>query len=231
MGHKHNIYDTDLHFKIDPITRNITSESGKVTLMQNDHNSERFTFEIPRYIEGHDMSLCNEVQVHYINRDSTDKRSQSVDVYPITDLQVSPDSDDVVIGSWLISQNATKYAGPLTFVVRFACSSDNGELQYQWFTNIFSVIQIAKGIYNVDVATNDDDTDLLAAWKIEILENTMPYVVDTVKEANKTLAELNKKVSETEFVANFETGNLEYTNPNYIFTINIQTGNLEWEVA
>ena len=48
MAHIHSVYDNDTHFKIDPATRQISNESGKVVLMQNDHNSERFTFEIPR---------------------------------------------------------------------------------------------------------------------------------------------------------------------------------------
>lgn len=34
MAHKHSIYDTDPHFKIDPATRAIQNESGKVKLMQ-----------------------------------------------------------------------------------------------------------------------------------------------------------------------------------------------------
>lgn len=57
MAHKHPIYDTDPHFKIDGDTRVIINASDvKVALMQGDHNSERFTFEIPRYVDGHDMS-------------------------------------------------------------------------------------------------------------------------------------------------------------------------------
>lgn len=177
MAHKHSVYDTDLHFKIDNVTRNITSESGKVILMQNDHNSERFTFEIPRMVDGHDMSVCNLVEVHYINTDSANKRNQMKDVYPITDLQISPYSDDVVIGSWLISQNATMYAGTLHFLIRYACiADDNTTIDYQWFTNIYSVITIAKGIYNTDVVTDEGDSDTLAAWKAEVMAMVQPHV-------------------------------------------------------
>ena len=235
MSHPHTIYDSDLHFKIDPVTRKITSQSGKVSLMQYDHNSERFTFEIPRMIEGHDMSISDSVEVHYINTDSKNKRDQNIDIYPVTDLQLSPDSEDVVIGSWLISQNATKYSGSLTFTIRFACHSDANELVYQWFTDIYSVITISKGIYNVDVATHNGDTDLLAQWKQDILDNTVPYVqniakdaMNALKEANETLKEVSEMVVDTEFTPNFETGDLEYTGFNFDFKINDQTGNLEW---
>ena len=62
MGHTHAVYDSDTHFLIDPITRAITNaNNAKTALMQHDHNSERYTFECPRYIEQHDMSKCNRV--------------------------------------------------------------------------------------------------------------------------------------------------------------------------
>lgn len=173
MAHLHSVYDTDLHFIIDPVTRKISSESGKVTLMQNDHNSERFTFQIPRTIEGHDMMQCNVVEVHYVNQSSTNKADESIDVYPVTDLQISPNApeEDVVIGSWLVSQNATTYSGQLHFVMRFACiDEETSEIQYQWFTDIYSVISIAKGIYNVNVVTDETYSDTLAAWKREIMD-------------------------------------------------------------
>lgn len=291
MAHKHSIYDSDLHFIIDPITRKIKSESGKVILMQNDHNSERFTFQIPRYIEGHDMSLCNTTEIHYVNTDSENKRNQNEDIYPVTDLQVSPESEDIVIGSWLISQNATTYSGALNFIMRFACVNDKQELEYQWFTDVYSVIQIAKGIYNVDVMTNNDDPDLLAAWKNECLElttnatteicnkaiekttsirdeavdtlsgirneavdtmnnicseaktemvevrdeavtaitNIRNEAIDTSNETDEAISEFSKKLSDTVFMVNFETGDLEYESQNYTFSVNPVTGNLEWE--
>lgn len=168
MIHPHNIYDTDQHFIVDPITRRITSESGKVTLMQNDHHAERFTFELPRYMEGHDMSL-SEVQVHYLNHDSKNKTAFNADVYPITDLQVSPDSDDVVIGSWLISHNATKFVGSLHFALRFVCY-EGEDIVYQWFSDVYTGIKVAESIYNVDVLVDEYDMDLLEAWKRQILE-------------------------------------------------------------
>ena len=58
MTHGHNVEDTYSRFIINPITRAIRNESSKkVSLIQLDHNSARFTFECPRYIEEHDYSL------------------------------------------------------------------------------------------------------------------------------------------------------------------------------
>lgn len=63
MAHKHPVYDTDAHFKINHITRSITTQDDLKTIMQGDHNSERFSFEIPNVIDGHDMKLCNKVLI------------------------------------------------------------------------------------------------------------------------------------------------------------------------
>lgn len=166
--HMHSIYDSDLHFVINPITRKITSESGKVSLMQYDHNSERFTFEIPRYIEGHDMSLTDEVEIHYINAGG--RGAENRDIYRVDDLQVSPDSSDVVICSWLISKNATSYVGSLSFIVRFVCYSDE-EIEYQWFSDIYNVVKIVEGIYNSDVLPDDYPIDIVESWKRDIVKS------------------------------------------------------------
>lgn len=233
MSDKHQVIDADKHFVIDPITRTVNNESGKLVLMQNDHDSERFTFEIPRYVEGHDMSLCNVVQIHYNNIDSS-RRYQNSDIYVVDDLAITAGEDgseDTVTGSWLISMNATEFAGSLEFIVRFACVQKDGTIDYQWFSNVYSMVQVIRGIYNVDVVTNFDDKDILTAWKREILEETLPQVVDLVREAEETLTQLSQKTAGTYFSVNFETGNLEYTSPNYTFSINRETGNLEWEVA
>lgn len=166
MAHIHSVYDGDTHFTIDPITRKIKNTTGKVVLMQNDHNSERFTFELPRYIDGHDMSLCNKVEVHYINIDAKDK-TQTNGVYPVSDLQISPDSDDVVICSWLISQNATKRAGSLSFVLRYACL-DGEIIEYQWFTDIHSGVSVAASISNGETVVTEY-ADILEQWRLELL--------------------------------------------------------------
>ena len=185
--------------------------------MQNDHNSERSTFEIPRYVDGHDMSLCNAVEVHYINVDSADKTQQNADVYPVVDVQISPDSEEVVIGSWLVSSNATMYSGSLNFIFRFACvDEETSEITYQWFSDIYKDLKITKGIYNTEVVTQEDNSDVLEAWKKEVTDSLDPY-----------FEALNKKMVDTEFSINTETGELEYQSNTYNFHINETTGNLE----
>lgn len=238
MAHKHSVYDTDLHFIVDPITRKITTECKKMQLMQNDHNSERFTFEIPRYIEGHDMILCNVVQIHYININSSNNQERNSDIYVVDDLQLSPDSETVVVGSWLVSNNATTYSGTLNFVIRFACvNEDTGEIDYQWFTDIYSTITVSKGIYNVDIITEGNAYDVLTQWKEEITNEACEKAtaisdatIGMLKEVSESIEDFKKRTEATIFTTNFETGNLEYTSPNYTFDVNEETGNLEWEI-
>lgn len=178
MAHLHSIYDTDKHFKIDPITRNITTESPKMTLMQYDHNSERFTFEIPRFIEGHDMSLSDSVRIHYINIGATSTDRQS-GVYEVHDVQFSPDGDDVVIFSWLISRNCTQFNGTLNFAIRFNCMT-NEELEYSWGTGIFAGIKVSNGLDNSEVVI-DSYVDILEQWKRDLLEHTDGYYTELTK--------------------------------------------------
>lgn len=168
MAHLHSVYDTDSHFSVDPITRQITNLSSKKNiLIQGDHNSERFTFQIPRTIEGHDMSTCNVVQVHYTNIDAKDSKNMIADVYEPTDFKISPDGEDVVIFSWLISANATKYVGSLNFCLRLACATGS-EMDYVWVTAVHSGITVAESIDNAP-AVVDQYSDVLQQWYMELI--------------------------------------------------------------
>ena len=167
MAHIHDITDSDKRFIIDVKTRAISFlGEHKLKLNQGDHNSERATFAVPRFVEGHDMLGCSKVEVHF-NNISADKKNESRDVYPVADVQVSPDSDDVVIFSWLISGNATRYAGILSFLISFECLT--GEtIDYAWHTGIYSDITVGEGMDNGE-AVIAEYSDVLEKWKQEIL--------------------------------------------------------------
>lgn len=156
MNHSHVLYDSDPHFKIDPISRKIINESStKTTLVQYDHNSERFTFEMKRIVEGHDISLCNLVEIHYLNVESNTK-TMTQGVYTVDDLHVSEDDDQTVVCSWLVGNNATQLVGQLQFIVRFACVNDTtGKIDYVWNSGVFSGISIQSGIYNLDTSSDN----------------------------------------------------------------------------
>ena len=183
MPHSHPIYDSDKHFVIDPITRNIVNNSSKLTIMQYDHNSERFTFEIPRVIEGHDMSLSNVVRVNFINIGSI-KTNTNSGVYEVDDVAVSLDDPDTITFSWLISGAATRYNGSLNFAIRFYCISDESIIEYSWGTNIYSGIKVSNSLDNSE-AIAEDYVDVLEKWKQDIMDN-IPTKLPTPNPLNFT---------------------------------------------
>ena len=168
MEHRHPVTDTDAHFEINTITRNIAAVSGKSALIQGDHNSERFTFDLSsRLVDKHDMSLCNVVQIHYINIDAATK-AQSTGVYEVNDMNVSPEDENKVTLSWLISNNATRHAGSLNFLIKFKCVEDNGAVSYVWNTGIFKGISVSDGMDNGQ-AVAEDYADILEQWREELM--------------------------------------------------------------
>lgn len=164
--HSHPVIDMDKHFIIDPITRDITNaESKKSTLMQNDHNSERFSFEIDRIVEGHDLLACDKIEVHYTNVDMT-KKNKSLGVYEVDDAEISMTDENKIVFTWLISQNATLHAGSLSFLITFACV-ENGDVTYRWNSGVNSSISISKGMNNGE-AIEENHPDVLAKWKNDL---------------------------------------------------------------
>lgn len=162
MAHAHIVKDSDNHFIIDPITRQLSSNSKKTILIKTDHNSEQFTFELPRYVEGHDMSTCNKVEVHFLNINSK-TRQTNPGVYNVVDFAVDAEDNTKVLGTWLVSREATKYPGSLNFVIRFACMSADDVEDYSWNTAIYTGISITDGICNTETIT-EDYVDIFRQW-------------------------------------------------------------------
>lgn len=159
----HPVVDKDRRFSIDAFTRAVTYQSdAKLILGQYDHNSERFTFDAPRYIEEHDMSKCNKVRIHFIN---VGDKGRNSDVYEVDDLQVCSEDDQLVTFSWLVSQNATRIEGSLNFVVELKCLDENDPdiIEYSWHSTICTGIKIAAGMDNGDSVV-EQYSDVLERW-------------------------------------------------------------------
>lgn len=168
-----NVIDTDHYFVVDSFTREITSKNPqKDLLIQNDHNSERFTFEIPRFIEGRDVGRCNVVQVCYLN-------GKKSGVYTVDDLAVYPFVNDVLTCSWLISQNATTTVGPLVFMLRFAQVNDDSTVEYAWSTQTYDNVKIVESIDSVGEFTNEY-VDVIEQWKKQVTAENQAYIDATV---------------------------------------------------
>ena len=174
MPHTHPVIDGDGKYIIDPITRNIaTPNSEKKILIQHDNNSERMTFECNRYIESHDLSLSDTIQVHYVNLSSSG-RQKSNGLYEVTDLVVDETDENKVKFTWLISSDATEYEGMLEFLIKFACIDDDLVEVYSWHTNISKSIIIAPGIENSAIITSPLP-DIIATWKEDIYNTNYAY--------------------------------------------------------
>lgn len=203
MAHLHPVYDTDPHFSIDPDTRFILYLSeDPLIIIQGDHNSERYTFELPRYIEGHDMLECNMVQVHYINISSTNTKTRKTGVYEVIDLQPHPDDENILVCSWLISQNATQLEGSLSFVLHFMCTSGY-RIDYAWGTSVYSSVTISSGIGNEDLVV-DQYADILQNWYMELIAAGTTGTNIVMQAHEKALADIEdaktKAINEIEAV-------------------------------
>lgn len=158
-SNSHDIIDRDSVFVIDPTTRSVVQRTtDKLYLMQYDHNSERFTFELPLEIEGHDMSLCDTILIHWENSStgtSASVRRVRRDVYIVKspgenahdDVKIDEEKQ-IMTFSWLVGEESTQNAGPLKFQLKFICHDEEfeGETKFKWHTNVNDSITIRSGL-------------------------------------------------------------------------------------
>ena len=188
---KTSVVDSDPHFIVDPITRKVMSNTDKSDLVQSDHNSERITFECPRYIEGHDMLNCNEVIINYLDNDLPG-------VYEVDDLKMK-DSDTVMF-SWLISSNATQKTGKIFFAITFMCVQTNSDVTYRWNTAINEGLKVIEGM-NQNSTIVYDNVDILEQWKQQLFgasDGEISKIQEATNECLKQIpsdySDLNTKV-------------------------------------
>ena len=157
MAHEHEVNDKDLHFIIDPETMVISCAGEVKALKRGDHAAERYSFEMPRYIEGHDMSLCNKVEAHYdnIKYDSATRETTVINSFDeVEDFRVSETDENMVVWTWLVKGDATKLEGILNFCIRFACL-DGDKIEYQKFTEIYKSIPVGESIWNTEAVAKE----------------------------------------------------------------------------
>lgn len=168
------VTDSDTVFIIDPITRKIEATSDKLQLMQYDHDSEMYTFQVPRFIEGYDVSLCNKIEILYSNIDRKTKKSFD-DIYQITDVSVD---EELVTFEWLVSGFATRFAGSLNFLIRFAFAEEDSTYSYLWHTDIFKGITILEGMNNSEAIVKQNP-DIIDEFQKDVAD--LQQVTDELK--------------------------------------------------
>jgi hypothetical protein len=186
---EHEVKDKDLRFIIDPDTMVISCAGEVKALKCGDHRAEKYTFEMPRTIEGHDMSLCNKVEIHFNNvkydketRETTTNKSFD----EVQDFGISEADEDTVEFVWFVSGDATQLDGTLAFCIRFACMNGD-KIEYQKFTEIYESIPVGATIWNTE-AVAKEYADVLEAWRQEIIAMTVTDANITAK-VNEALAQ------------------------------------------
>lgn len=168
MAHIHNIKDAETHFIINTTTREISNAGELPALAKGDHNSEVFTFVVNRYVDGHDLTTCNKVKVHYLNIESGTRKTYA-DIYRVEDMHADETDSTKVVFTWLISKYATQYAGLLNFAIHFNCETD-GVIDYSWKTAAFTGITVKNSVDSTEQLMTEY-TDILEKWKQDIIKD------------------------------------------------------------
>ena len=164
--------ETVRNFTIKSSSNEVIPENNDLALAQHSDKVERFTFTIPDgLIKGHDITDCNSVLIHFQNT-SKDLTQRSIGIYPVTDLAVT---GKTVTLSWLIGEEATRYAGSLIFSIHFARIEEDGKTAYNLPTLAFARVIVGDTV-----------------WNSETIEKDHP---DIIAEFNARIAELERKVA------------------------------------
>ena len=157
------VSDEVCHFIIDPTTKEISAKNEVPVLVQYSKNTERITFKIPgTVIDGHDISACNSVSIHFRNIDKQTLKTSS-GIYTVTDL--SSESNALTL-SWLIGDAATVYTGKLDFSIHFACI-DGGKAVYNFPTLTCSLLTVGPTVWNSETIAKEHP-DIIAAFESRI---------------------------------------------------------------
>ena len=176
MPHDHYLTDKDIRFTIDPTTRRIIDNNPvKKTLVQFDHNSECLTFGLPRYIEGHDMSLCNPVKVYFSNTDKANK-THNDGSYTVDDLHISSDNTEFVVFSWTVKKYSTQKVGPLSFSISFTCVEDESVV-YEFNTREYTKFSVRAGAGDREEINIIEEQIKEAVSKIKPSEDIAAYIL------------------------------------------------------
>ena len=213
MAHIHEVKDTETRFIINATTREISNADELPALVQGDHNSERFTFSVNRFVDGHDLLTCNKVKVHYLNIESVTRKPYA-DVYEIDDLNIDETDETKVVCTWLVSKYATQYVGLLNFAIHFVCEN-NGVIDYAWKTAIFKGIVVKESVDSTEQIMTEY-TDILEKWKQDIVKELTESGAGLNEEQEADLAantEARHTHSNKSLLDNFKV--ISYTDPFY----------------
>lgn len=133
--------DVTTRLVINPFTRIITPKyrnTKSVYVAKGDRNSVIVAFELPRYVDGYDMSDKDVIHIHYANMGENGETSKGVsDAVNVVVEKDDITGEDIVVFGWLIPNTATRYAGVVSIGITFESYENiDGKVQevYSWST-------------------------------------------------------------------------------------------------
>lgn len=182
--HNHVLIDDDPHFSVDIDTRSIMYMSAdKLILVRGDHNSEKYTFEIPKNVDGHDLSKCTKIELHYINisSENTDTRISGFD-----DVLSSVICDENTLSfEWTIPNAATQYVGSLSFAIRFFCKEEDNTV-YAWHTIPFTGVVVSATINSYEDYV-EQYYGIIEQWHAQLIADSVNGESSMINLANDIL--------------------------------------------
>lgn len=144
--------DTGAFFTIIPETREIkVPTSHKVIGVVGDHLAEQLTFELPRFIDGHDIEGCTRRYISWLNVNGEPGNDQ------LEELKVPPEGakEGMIYLTWTIRNLLAVSKGVVQFSLHFEClDADGATVRYHWGTavckncEILDSVNHAIGVYS-----------------------------------------------------------------------------------
>lgn len=160
--------------------------------VQYDHNIETVMFDCPRYWDGRDLSAMY-VYVNYMRSDG------GVGMYLAEDVTVDETDENIMHFSWILSGNATKSKGSLSFLVCAKTVDDEGNEVNHWNSELNREMTISEGLEVQEAIINqypDIITNLLVRMRAvevyyedfkRISAETKQYVDDAIANSDVDL--------------------------------------------
>jgi hypothetical protein len=181
MANHSNIKDSGLFFTIVPEKRQVVvPETHKIIGVVGDHMAEQLTFEIPKTIDGHDISGCARRYVAWKNAKGTTGSDALVELTdPPEDAK-----EGMLYFTWTVRDQLTEAKGQISFSLHFVdVVIGGGGVIYHWGTTDCKNCEILDCVVADFSPTSDDGTvwlfkDVRPSVYEEDLSGTVLYTLD-----------------------------------------------------
>lgn len=157
--------DTQTRLLINPITKTIAPKyrnQKAVYVAKGDHKSVSVIFEMPRYVDGLDLSEDEYIiQIHFVNL-SEDGKNYSKGISEAISREIEGDN---LSFAWLVDNRATRYAGVVSVSItieKYASVDGKAEEVYSWSTAPYGNTKVWDS-YDNSSSMTEQEYDYLVA--------------------------------------------------------------------